>query len=219
MASLEGVWAYREEHLYPRLFGRMNSGIFPLEFEDFQRLSEGAVDPRWLHLGVLEYEPTPERASWLYATSGGSTPWEEGPDAVDETTYSWLGVEYVLESPCQADWPIHVLKRLLAYHVLASCGRFGNFPVPDYGHRIPTGGPIDGRSSVLRFLAICVPWHYEHTCQLESGKFDFLHVVGISEAEREYAKTNSTDELIDLLRGHGAAPVTDPLRLSIASAT
>ena len=216
---LEDAWAHREEELYPRIFGKVSRGIFPLSFDDFQAISEGDVDPRWLHLGVFEYEPSPVRESWLYVTSGGSTPWEGCSEPIDPSSYSWLGVEFVLETQSQADWAILTLKRLLAYHVLACCGRFGDSPVPDYGHRIPAGGPIDGKSSDLRFLAICKPWHYEHTCQLPSGKFDFLHVVGISESERDLAKQTSTLALIERLRECKAAPVTDPLRMSVAGAT
>jgi hypothetical protein len=216
---LENAWAQREEVLYPRMFGKMSRGIFPLSTDDFGRISEGAIDPRWLHLGVFEYEPSSTRESWLYVTSGGSTPWEGCAEPIEEGAYSWLGVEFVLETHRQADWPIPTLKRLLAYHVLACCGRFGDSPVPDYGHRIPAGGPIDGKSSALRFLAICKPWHYEPTCQLPSGKFDFLHVVGISESERDLAKQSSTAALVERLRECNAAPVTDALRKPVASAT
>lgn len=214
MSSLESVWAYREDVLYPRLFGTMSRGVFPLGTESFERLSDGDIDPRWPHLGVCEYAPTAQRPSWLYVTSGGSTPWEtEDFSSVGPDDYSWLGVEFVLETPAQADWPVRALQRLLAYHVLASCGRFGDTPGVDYGHRIPAG-PIDGDASKLRVLAICQPDHYEATCQLDSGKFDFLHVVGITEAERDFAKSTSTDELIALLKERGAAPVTNPTRKS-----
>lgn len=216
MSDLESVWEFREEELYPRLFGKMTRGIFVLDFETFSGLSSGPVDPRWLHLGVFEFQPTPARSSWLYVTSGGSTPWETEAKNYNEAEYSWLGVEFVLETPHQADWPINVLRRLLAYHVLACHGRFGEAPIPDYGHRIPTGGPIDGKQSVLRFVAICKPTHYQSTAQLASGKFDFLHVVGISETERDFAKASSTESLITLLEANGAAPVTNPLRQPIA---
>lgn len=218
MTLLESVWEYREEVLYPRLFGTLSRGIFPLDVETFARLSDGPVDPRWLHLGVFEFRPSTARNSWLYVTSGGSTPWESDPDDFDPEQYSWLGVEFVIEVPVQADWAVVVLQRLLAYHVLASHGRFGKSPVPDYGHRIPAGGPIDGQDSILRFLAICQPSHYPATAQLASGKFDFLHVVGITESERDFAKASSTAELVTILTAQGAAPVTDANRLAVRPA-
>jgi hypothetical protein len=116
----------------------------------------------------------------------------------------------------QADWPINALQRLLAYHVLVCHGRYGEISALDYGHRVPAGGTVDGRSnSVLRFFAIGKPSHYPAQGQLASGKFDFLHVAGITEGERDFAKSTSTAELISLLSLHGAFPVTKPSRAQI----
>jgi hypothetical protein len=79
MSSMEEVWAYREETLYPQLFGDKRSGIYVLDFDVFSSLGTEDIDPAWLHLGVFEFEPTPARNSWLYVTSGGSTPWATEP--------------------------------------------------------------------------------------------------------------------------------------------
>lgn len=217
MSSLEEVWTYREETLYPKLFGHPSRGIFPLDFELFERVfGHQEVDPRWLHLGVLEFEPTATRNSWLYVTSGASNPWETEPQDYQLEEYSWLGVEFVIEAPEQADWPIHVLRRLLAYHLLVSHGRFGDIAPLDYGHRVPAGGAVDGSTdSKLTFLAIAKPTHYDATAQLDSGLFDFLHVVGITEQERDYAKASSTEELIAKLKVYGAYPVTESRRACV----
>lgn len=217
MNSLETVWEYREEQLYPQLFGTASRGIFPLTFELFNKIfAQHHVDPRWLHLGVFEFSPAPNRNSWLYATSGGSTPWESDPAEYDPESYSWLGVEFTIESPIQSDWPIQVLQRLLAYQVLLCHGRYGDVSALDYGHRLPVGGAIDGNSdSCLRFLAIAKPEHYPSWAQLPSGKFNFLHVVGITEAERDYAKITNTAMLISALETYGAYPVTNPNRAEI----
>ncbi|WP_167595121.1 suppressor of fused domain protein [Collimonas pratensis] len=217
MSSLEKVWEYREEQLYPRLFGQPGRGIFPLDLELFSEVfGNQAVDPRWLHLGVFEFPPTNTRNSWLYVTSGGSTPWELAPIDYNPVEYSWLGVEFVMEVYEQADWPIQVLRRLLAYHVLVCHGRFGDMAPLDYGHRVPAGGAIDGSDdSKLRFLAIAKPNHYDASAQLDSGRFDFLHVVGISESERDFAKSTSTEALITALHLHKAYPVTASKRAPI----
>lgn len=214
LSSLEEVWAYREETLYPSLFGVARRGIFPLDFQLFSgTFGQEDVDPRWLHLGILEYEPTPSRSSWLYVSSGGSTPWDTEPSEYNVDDYSWLGVEFVIEAPSQADWPIRALQRLLAYQVLLTHGRFGDYSPLDYGHRLPAGGAIDGSTdSKLTFLAIAKPTHYPSSASLQSGKFDFLHVVGITEQERDFAKATSTEELIDKLIANSAFPITDPGR-------
>ena len=59
------------------------------------------------------------------------------------------------------------------------------------------------------------PLEHDMFAQLDSGRFDFLHIVGITEQERDYAKANGTDELVAALRRHGAYPVTVPGRASI----
>jgi hypothetical protein len=218
LSSLEEVWAYREEHLYPRLFGNTWRGIFPLPKELFtDTFDQSNVDPRWLHLGVFEFAPTDERRSWLYVTSGGSTPWESDPSEYKPDAYSWLGVELVIEAAEQAEWPIRALQRLLAYHVLVCHGRYGDVSALDYGHRVPAGGAVDGTTnSVLRFFALAKPSHYPAYGQLASGRFDFLHAVGITEGERDFAKATSTADLVAALDLQGAFPVTLPGRAQIS---
>lgn len=217
MSSLEEVWAYREKTAYPTLFGVPSRGIFPLDagiFADVFGVHD--VDPRWLHLGVMEFSPTPTRQSWLYVTSGASNPWETEPQDYRPDEHSWLGMEFVIEVADKADWPIYVLHRLLAYQLLVTHGHFGDYEPVSYGFRVPAGGSIDrSGDSPLTFLAVAKPSHYESTVQLDSGIFDFLHVVGITEQERDYAKSTSTEELIARLTIHGAYPVTDPKRVSI----
>lgn len=218
MSSLEEVWEYREEQLYPRLFGAARQGIFPLPINLFtETFGQSNVDPRWLHLGVFEFAPTDERKSWLYVTSGGSTPWESDPSEYNADEYSWLGVEFVIEAEEQAEWPIRALQRLLAYHILVCHGRYGDVSALDYGHRVPAGGAVDGGSdSALRFFALAKPLHYPASDQLASGKFDFLHAVGITEGERDFAKSTSMAELVAALAVQGAFPVTQPGRAQIS---
>lgn len=217
MADMESIWEYREEVLYPGLFGKGEDQIFPLAAEDFVAIRRKAVDPRWLHLGVMMFAPTARRPSWLYVTSGGSTPWETEPGDYDAEDYSWLGVELALESRERADWPVLVLRRLLAYQVLVCHGAYGDVPGLGYGARVPLGGPIDPASdSALRFALIARPSHYPSSAQLESGRFDFLHVVGISESERDFAKAHGNGRLIEKLAAVEAYPATDPARPPVA---
>lgn len=218
MNSLESVWEEREERLYPALFGPVSRGIFPLSVETFtETLGQDEVDPRWLHLGVFEFAPTAERHSWLYVTSGGSTPWETEPENFDPTAYSWLGVEFAVEAPEQAEWPIKLLQKILAYHLLLCMGKLDGTPL-DYGHRVPTG-PIDGDPTTqVRVVAVAKPEHYPAEQQLPSGKFDFLHLVGVTEPERDWARLHSTADLVARLTAAGAFPVTLPARGSVVEA-
>ncbi|MCD6027400.1 MAG: hypothetical protein K0R08_1919 [Solimicrobium sp.] len=220
MSSLEAVWEYREEKLYPDLFGKCQEDIFTLTPDIFTEVffqDPKTIDPRWLHLGILAFAPTIDRESWLYVTSGGSTPWDSEPEDYNPNEYSGLGAEFVIETPDQAAWPIFTLQRVLAYHVLLHSGCYGEMPPLNYTHRIPCGGPINGEPEcALRFIAIAKPFHYPRTVQLESGKFNFLHLVGITEAERDYAQENGTNKLLSLLKSQGACPVTNPYRKEIA---
>jgi hypothetical protein len=215
--SLESVWQQREEVVYPSHFGPVSRGIFALTFDLFtDTFGQSEVDPRWLHHGVFEFAPTASRNSWLYATSGASNPWELEPGDFGASDFSGIGTELVLESPSQGQWAIEALARLLAYNILLAHGRFGEVDPLDYGARIPLGGPINGTStSALRFAAIGRADHYAARFSLASGAVDLLQVVGISEPERDYAKVNGTTALIELLRGAGAFPITDPMRASV----
>ena len=81
-AWFERVWTYREEEVYPRLFGRERKGIYTLSAEILKgTFKQASIDPRWLHHGVLQFAPTETRQSWLYVTSGMSNDWESDSPA------------------------------------------------------------------------------------------------------------------------------------------
>ncbi len=213
--ALEEVWEHREEVVYPRLFGRKARGIFVLDDDLFLKaFKQESVDPRWLHYGVLEHGPT-ERDTYIYVTSGASNPWETDPEDYGKQEFSGFGTELVLETRQSADWPIRVLQRLLAFNILLVHGRYGDSEPLDYWHRVPLGGPIV-RGSVLTHLLIAPPSSYAAQFSLASGKVDLLHVVGITERERDYAKANGSAALLELLTSQGAFPVTDPNRTCLA---
>ena len=64
MSSMEEVWAYREETLYPQLFGEKRSGIYVLDFDVFSSLGAEDIDPAWLQgktrIGVTAGASAPE---------------------------------------------------------------------------------------------------------------------------------------------------------------
>lgn len=93
---------------------------------------------------------------------------------------------------------------------------FRKLHVP-YGDRIPAGGLIDRKESALRYFAVTQPSHYSSSAQLDSGRFDFLHVVGNTDAERDWAKTSSTTAVIERLEAIGYAPDTDPQRAQLSN--
>lgn len=210
-SALEAVWEHREEVLYPRLFGPKARGIFVLDFELFANtFRQENVDPRWLYYGVLEHGPT-ERGTYHYVTSGASNPWEVEPEDYGKQAFSGFGTELVLETPGSADWPIALLQRLLAFNILLAHGRYGDAEPLDYGHRVPLGGPMT-RGSALLHVLIAPSDSYPPQFSLASGRVDLLHLVGISEKERDYAKAHGSEALLRILKEQGAFPLTDPDR-------
>lgn len=214
-SPLECVWEHREDVIYPRLFGPKARGIFVLGIDLFTNVfKQESVDPRWLHYGVLEHGPT-ERGTYRYVTSGASNPWEVEPEDYAKQEFSGFGTELVLETRESADWPIVALQRLLAFNILLAHGIYGDSKPLDYWHRVPLGGSITG-DSALHHLLIAPPNGYPSQFSLASGKVDLLHVVGITERERNYAKASDSEALLQLLTERGAFPITDPDRRCLA---
>ncbi|WP_340115206.1 suppressor of fused domain protein [Pelagibius sp. 7325] len=216
MGSLEEVWEQREQQIYPKWFGPESRGIFTLTPDLFRQLGQSEVDPCWLSIGIFEFAPTESRPTWIYVSSGISNPWETDPKEYSTEGYSEIGTELVLETPHQADWANSILQRLVAFDVLISWGLKGDVPTFDYGHRIPLNAPISPtEESALRNVIAWKPEHYEPSFVVPSGRVDFIHLAGMSDAELAYAKEHGSDRLAALMIEHGAFPVTDPARASI----
>jgi len=210
----ERIWEHREEVLYPSLFGEATPGIYPVQAEMITgTFQQESFDPRWLHYGVFEFAPSPSRQSWLYVTSGMSNDWTaERPDA---NSPSGFGCEFVLEVPQKSHWAIIRLLHLTVFQILICHGRYpGRDPLSDFD-RIPLRGSIRPEPSVLSWLMLAPPAHFQRRAQLESGPFDFYQVVGISEAEAAYARAHGGPVLLELLTAHGFFPVTDPDRTEV----
>lgn len=212
---LECVWEYREETLYRRLFGDVARGIFVIPYEMFAKtFSQTDVDPRWLHYGAFEYAPTSARPSWLYVTSGMSTPWEA--KKADPSAVSGLGCEFIFESSVQGDWAIRRLLQLMAYQVLLCHGRYpGRDPIGVFD-RLPLRGPICDGESDVQFLMVAPPNSSTGTQQFESGSFELQPIVGLTDAEAAFARVRGGEALLERLCAAAAFPVTDPRRRSVS---
>lgn len=212
----ERVWEFREETLYPRLFGtKSKNGIFTLSFEFFRdRFGESQIDPRWTSHGVLVFPPTEQESSWRYVTSGLSNEWEV--DTPDPDSWSGVGVEFVVASAREERWALNVAQVVLAYQLLLAAGRFGDNPslIGPY-HRIPLGGPIDGGNSALTHLFVCPAPIAPDDLRLESGRFSLLQLVGVTEAEIQFARERGGEQLMERLTARSTFPVTNPSRSSV----
>jgi hypothetical protein len=207
----EEIWRYREEEIYPKLFGVASEGISPVPFE---RLQIGKItDPRWNTCGVFRFAPTADRNSWIYVSSGLSNEWFE--EELSPENVSGFGCEFVLETIEQADWPIHRLHQLMTYQIGLCCDVYDGAPPLGYGDRIPLGSPIDFLNSVLTHVTITQPISFPTEFQQESGVADWFQFVGITKAEVLFAQENGPDALVELLVQRTKYPQTDPSRASL----
>ena len=210
----ENAWAVREERIYGKLFGDTGSGIYTLDAELFSgRFRQTSVDPRWLTHGVFESKPNGIRESWLYVSSGLSNAWEA--DSAKPDGVSGLGCEFIFECPSQSMWALLLLRRMVAFQILLSVGRFEGKGLVQMWDRVPLRGPIDGTSSKLNWVLIVPAPNFRERQLLPSGHFQFLEFIGITEDEAAFARNNGSDELLALLIKRKAAPITDPSRESV----
>ena len=209
----DAIWHQREEVVYPERFGSAVHGIFPLTKRDFTSHCEPSlVATEWLQCGVFAFEPTATRDSWLYVTSGTSNP-GLATAATAGSASSGLGTELLLETKQQASWATALLKQLLVYNLLAAAGLNGEQVPLDYWHRRSIPTPLDGwKSERIDHLLINVPPHLESTFTLPSGQVDLLHVIGITQAERDVAEQRGGDQLLQQLQNANAYPLTTPER-------
>ena len=170
--DLEEVWRIREEEIYPALFGRAPRGIFPLKKELFvQRFGKSDPDPRWLHHGVIEFEPTADRKSWLYVTSGYSNPWLQDPKTYDVFGESGSGIELAFAISEKAEWAIEILQSLLAFDMLHTAGYYPGKSAPRPGDMIPLRAPINGQPGcALTGLIMVEAEGYPGEFSLPSGR-------------------------------------------------
>lgn len=97
----------------------------------------------------------------------------------------------------------------------------GEKPLLDYGDRIPLKNSITPDfESKIRNLIITKPTHshYQSSFVLKSGKVDFLHFLGITDAELVFGKNNGSDVLLERLKQENVYPLTDPRRASALEA-
>ena len=202
---LERIWEHREEVIYPELFGSESEGIFPIP-------AEQGGDPRWSTCGVFRFAPTDTRKSWLYVSSGLSNAWfDETPDP---SKTSGFGCEFLMETPDKADWPIIRMHQIMKYQIDICCGKHeGAEPLSDHD-RIPLGSAIDFSESNLTHLILASPVNLPKDFRQDSGSADFYLMFGITEAERDFAKEQGGDALVNLLREETEFPITNPTRES-----
>ena len=202
----------REDHVYRRLFGANTGGIYTLNEEIFAAFGLAEVEPRWLTHGVIKIPPNEARATWIYVTSGLSNAWSDAkPNPFD---WSGLGYEFVLETAEDFPWALFHIRRLLAYQILLGWAQLEGREMLAIGDVVAMGSPIDGANSQLTSFLVAPASGYPSEFQIPSGKAEFLHLVGVTGDEADFARTHGHEELLARLAPTGY-PVTDPARQSV----
>jgi hypothetical protein len=208
---LSQAWTQREA-IYLELFGDLGDGIYPVQLSTYTDVLGVTPDPRWLHAGVFASAPDDKHNSWLYVTSGLSTPW--GVDDVNPDGASAIGMEFVLETVEKADWPVILLHRLMAFQSLLSIGHFPGKSCLTVGDRVPLRQSVtpDGKSPIEWVYIDTHPQFSDFT--LPSGNVRFLSITGLTNAERDAWIAQPDEPDIEKLRSPQVYPMLNPYRTS-----
>jgi len=212
----EAVWADREDRVYRSLFGDLGDGVFTAGEATFRRFQQGQPHPGWLNHAVFACPPHDERDTWIYVTSGLSNPWNLDQPGKDPNGFAGVGFELVIETGDQAEWAVPLLHNLMAYELLVAVGTYQDAELFEYGNRIPLNASITPDSeSQIRWLLVEQPKHYPSAFELAAGRVDFFHLVGATDAEVQFARKSSQDNLLQVLKDKGVHPLTNPGRGSV----
>ena len=207
----------RELKIYAELFGKQKRPIFEMMPEVFAAYGDHEIDPLWLQHGVMEFEPTEKRPTWLYVTTGYSNPWNVPDDQWDPEGESGAGVEFIMETDTQCNWPVTRLQSLLAFDMLAAAGKLGDDAEPlAFGDIMPLNYPVDGsEESKIKAMVLVAPEGPEGF-SLPSGNVAFAQFVGLTEDEVKSVGEFGLEPVTDKLRNAGHWPQTLPGRDSVA---
>ncbi len=145
-----------------------------------------------------------------------SNPWGDAPDTVQPDAYSGLGFEFTLHTNQRGRWAIELLHWLMAIQLLVAAGELEGGLI-EYHDRIKFRAAPNNSTAEITHLLVLPPepsLNYPTQFQLASGKVDLMLLLAISEREAEFAKTQSPDALLTLLRHRDFFPLTDLNRLS-----
>ncbi len=177
-----------------------------------------SVDPdlmiNWPGGGVYQYEPVDGRTGWHYITHGLSQPDEPNAESEkDPDICSGFGIELVISTPHENYWAPDVLLNMVRYLLFQENSRV-ILPLD----RLPCNGPLvlNTDTKLTHLLAVSSP-EYENEIRLPGGRCDLVHMVGVTDAEINYAKEwgpgyGGSEILQKVLERNGVGTLSDPER-------
>lgn len=196
---IEKSWEQREDVIYKSLFPNMPNGIFTPK-PGQTRLGENEL--LLSSAGVFEISPSENNPYWAYITSGLSNPFD------DNCEISGYGFELLIKSKVQMNNYIPILWNLMGY-VFSTGKTFA------HSHRMSINSPVDGENSKLNTLLFYNSEKNKKDYILPTGKFQILCITAITPEEYQYAKDNTSEKLIDLLKENNFLEIIDPSRGSL----
>ncbi|HVT80250.1 MAG TPA: suppressor of fused domain protein [Phycisphaerae bacterium] len=224
----EDIWTYREETLYKSWLADLGKGIYPLPARTLEQVGFGDPDPRFLTHGVFQCPPSSTHRDWIYISSGMSNAWGDSPETANPNGHSGLGLEFVLHTSEPQQWAIELLHWVMAVQLAVACGRVEG-DLLQRNDRVPIGRGIPlktGPGQITHLLATgpdeaiaaggarAAP-PYPPEFSLETGKVELLLMIGITDRERDFARSQGVEGLVALLRHHNVFPLTQPERASV----
>jgi hypothetical protein len=196
LTHLEGFLEAREEH-YQRFFGPLTQPIMH------------STDFRPVHIDLYQFEPTTERPYWTLVTGGMSN--ERQLDPEDCAEHMSTRAEILMYVPEPQGWMFNVLKGLAEMP-------FGDNTYLHWWHTVPNGMPMTAKPSLLTSY-LFLPPYFERKgfteLKLDGDRVDFLWMIPITEAEREYAVEHGSQELEKIFEREELSPVLDESRISL----
>ena len=192
----DGYLEARERH-YERFFGPMTQKIMH------------STDVKPVHIDIYQFEPIKDRSHWTLITSGMSNERQIEPKDCQE--YMSPRAEILMYVPEPQGWMFNVLKGLAEMP-------FEDNTYLHWWHTVPNGMPMTAKPSLLTSYFFLPPYFEPEgftDLELDGDPIDFLWMVPITEAEREYAVKHGSQELEKIFEEAEMLPVLDESRQSL----
>ena len=186
----------REAH-YQRFFGPLTQKVMH------------STDVKPVHVDIYQFEPTQDREFWTLITGGMSDIQQIAPDNCAEHQAPRAEILMYVHAP--QGWMFNVLKGLAEMP-------FDNDTHLHWWHTIPNGMAMTAKPSLLTSYFFMPPYFEDEqfgSLQLEGDGVDFLWMVPITDAEREFAITHGSQALENRMRDVGISHILDESRKSI----
>jgi len=191
----EGYLEARERH-YQRFFGPITQKILH------------STDVKAVHIDIYQFEPTQDRQYWTLITSGMSD--ERQISLEDRAEHVSTRAEVLMYVSKPEDWMFSILKGLAEMP-------FEDGTFLHWWHTVPNGMPMTATPSLLTSFFFLPPYFEREgfpELELDGDRVDFLWMIPITEAEREFAVQHGSEALEKKFEEVDLSPVVNESRKS-----